>query len=576
MYIAPTIFLHSFLTRIPSLVYWFAIAALTVHSMSVPADQESKNDLLDRLATLEQKLESLQIRAASEVIKYGTDVYQFDQLYQMDRFDSRESLDFVGYLRFGFDYNEFTSQSTVSSVGGNAEESLRRLDELLEKVEAIVEESESQAAQELLNEARFFRNEAEIKLGVGDTEEALQDMSLSEFFALQAAEEAGEIITSKIQDEQLDGFTEVELQWNLNPDDQQGLRLINSLREGDEYFQERFEVEWEYQPSQQTEWHIENDLRIRDYQDRILDDFFSESLLMRYRWRPDTHWTVRFENDFDLKSEFQASPNEGFWTESPRMSVEYKWNRFHSVQFEYQFTVQEFLSREEKEFNSLRHELNQRYEYYGLAWRVRLEAEQQWRDFNRPMDEDDYRHLEFQGEIRRDLTRWLAIGVENRYRSRRYELRADTNTDYQEWDLTPRVEFLWNSDLSQSLQYRWTRRDNRDEEGEIDKSDGNFAQHRFSFETWWNVNRQLNLSATLQQEWRWYKNSQTGNFEPSLSDFRSISNYVRKLISVSLNFDWNEQVTLSGSFYYSREDHARFSNFDLEDASIFFEVEIAF
>ena len=88
------------------------------------------------------------------------------QLYYTERSSTPKKTEFKGWIRWGLDHSRFTSQSVTSRVGGDAEESLRRLDELLAEVEAIVERSGSDKAEELLQEAVYFRNQAEAELRV--------------------------------------------------------------------------------------------------------------------------------------------------------------------------------------------------------------------------------------------------------------------------------------------------------------------------------------------------------------------------------------------------------------------------
>jgi len=567
-----------FSRRFHSILY-VLLCQLVIFPFGVAAAQEEpSDDLLRRLRELKMRIGDLQVRAATEKVKMATNMYYLGQLYYPERYGTTPKIEFGGYLRFGADYNRFASQSVVSRVGGDAEDSLRRLDELLAEAEQIVEQSGSSAAQALLNEARFFRNQAEAELAAGDEEAALEDMSISESLALEAARVAGEEITTETEDEQWDVFSEVKLGWVYRQSPSTRHEWTNYLREGDEYFQERLEWKFEHQVSGTSKLFFKNAARIRDYQDAILDDYFSDSMDLRWRWQPDEHWTLRVENRFDYRSEYKADPDEGYWSESPRGVLEYSWGSFHEIQIDYGFRRQEFLSGEEKEFNSKRHTLRQRYDYYGASWRLNLMAEEQWRDFNKPLEEDDYREIDLQLDFAYDLLGGLSLGAQGGLERRRYALRGGTNTDFIEWRAGPLAELRWTGDLLQTLRYEWTGRTHRDRDGtdELDKHIGDFDEHRVALETWWNVTDQFNVSLNLEGEWRWYRNGQTGDYETFLSDFRPLSNYTRYTISSNFDYDWSDRLRLSGSFYHSEETHKRFSSFDLRETTMNFEVQVLF
>jgi len=67
-------------------------------------------------------------------------------------------------------------------------------------------------------EYKKHRNQAEAELRSGDDDQALQSMSISESFALEASRVAGEEITSEVEDIQWDSFGEVETRWLYRPD----------------------------------------------------------------------------------------------------------------------------------------------------------------------------------------------------------------------------------------------------------------------------------------------------------------------------------------------------------------------
>ncbi len=542
------------------------------------AGQQPADDLLHRLLDLEARIGALQIEASTGEVETATDVYRLEQLYHIDRFGTTRRTEFSGRLRFGADYNTFSSRSVVSRVGGDAEESLRRLDELLAEVEEIVDRSGSAQARALLDEAYFFRNQAEAELSGGDEEAALEDMSISESLALEAARVAGGAITTEREDKEWDGFTELQLQWTYRPGPATRHKWTNAVREGDEYFQERLQWEIEHELSDRSTLLFETDTRIRDYQDAILDDYFAESTDLRWRWRPAEHWTVRLENTFDIKSEYEAEPDEGYWSDFARMVLEYSWGSFHQIQLAYDFRIQEFLSDEEEDFNSERHRLQQRYDCYGRRWEVSVSAEEQWRDYNKPLDEDDYRQVELRLDTSVDLLAWLSIGAEGGFELRRYDLRGDTNTDYREWRGGPVLELRWTGDVFQTLRYQWTGRTHQDRDGtdEIDKKIGDFDEHRATLETWWSLSDRLTVSANLEGEWRWYRNGQTGEYEIFLPDYRPISNYTRYLLSSNLDYDLTDRIRFLGSVYLSEETHKRFSDFDLREGTANFEVRISF
>ena len=135
-----------------------------------------------------------------------------------------------------------------------------------------------------------------------------------------------------------------------------------------------------------------------------------------------------------------------------------------------------------------------------------------------------------------------------------------------------------SSDLFQNLRYQWTGRTHRDRDGAdgLDKSLGDFDEHRLAFETWWNLTDRINASLNLEREWRWYRNGQTGEYETHLPDYRPLSNSVRYTASANLGYDVTERIRFSGSFYHSEERHKRFSSFDLKETGADLEVRILF
>jgi len=542
------------------------------------AEETAPDDLMRRLQQLEVRIKALQVPAATPEIETATDVYRLGQVYHTDRLRTTPRLEFKGRLRFGADYNSFSSQSVVSRVGTDPEESLRRLDELLAQVETMVERSGSSEARALLDEARFFRNQAEAELAAGDEEAALRDMSVSESLALEAARLAGEEITRETREKEWDGFAECRLHGIYRPSPRTRHEWINDVRKGDEYFQERLRWEIEHALSAASSLLFQTDSRIRDYQDDLLDDYVSNSTDLRWRWRPDKRWTVRLENLFDIKSEYETDPDEGYWSQSPRAVLEYVWGSFHQVQFEYNYRLQEYLSKADRRFNSERHSLRQRYHYYGSRWRASLAAEETWRDYNKPRDEDDYRQVEVQLDASFDLWPWLSLGAGGGFEERRHSVRGDTASDYDQWRAGPVLEMRWTESLSQAVRYQWTGRTHRDRDSSdaLDKSLGDFDEHRLALETWWSLTERLDLSLNLEGEWRWYRNGQTGQYETYLPDYRPLSNSTRYTASGSLSYDLSERIRLYGSFYRSEERHQRYSGFDLDETTANLEAQILF
>jgi hypothetical protein len=158
-----------------------------------------------------------------------------------------------------------------------------------------------------------------------------------------------------------------------------------------------------------------------------------------------------------------------------------------------------------------------------------LDAEQEWKSYRKARNEDDYRNLLLETDAGYDLLDWLSLGLKAGTDLRRYELLEDTNSDYDEYRLGPSLEARWNRDLTHTLRYEWTRRgyDDRDGSDSLDKKIGDFDQHRLSLDTWWTVTPALDLSVTLEGEWRRYRNGQTGDYEFFLPDYRPISDYHR-------------------------------------------------
>jgi hypothetical protein len=256
----------------------------------------------------------------------------------------------------------------TSRFGGDAEESPSKTGQLLEKVEALWI-ARTDEAEVLFQEAVYFRNQDEAELRSGEDDRALQSMSISESYALEASRVAGEEITSAVEDRQWDSFGEVETALNYRPDEKSNYRWSNRLREGDEYFQERMETESEWNLSDAYRLKLNHELRIRDYQDRIMDDFADSSLWLQSRWRIRKGMTLRLENRFDYKTEYRAETDEGYWTESPRVALDFAWGAYHRLALEYDYRLQRFLSREQEDYASERHRLSGQYDYYGSRWR---------------------------------------------------------------------------------------------------------------------------------------------------------------------------------------------------------------
>jgi len=543
------------------------------------AQDSTTEDLLKRLQELQVRMGALKLQPATSELDLATGVSHLERLYDTERYGTTQKFKFSGHLRMGVDYSSFTSQSVISRIEGSAQESLERLDVLLDRVEGIVSNAGSPTeAQEFLDDAVFFRNQAESELNSGDEETALQDMSISESLALEAARVAGEEITTAVEDNEYDGFTELKLKFDFQPNSSTRHRLTHYLREGDEYFQERFRWEFNQRLSDTTDFYLDSDSRVQDYQDPIFDDFLSESLLLRYHWRPDKHWTLRLENDFDGKTEYKSDVDEGFWSDSPALSVRYAWDRSHSVRLDYKFTVQKNLSDEEEQFDFTRHRLQQRYDYFGGRARLNFFAKQEWRDFNKPDNDDDYFHLEFSLDYAYDLTPWLSTGFVAEFQRRDFRLEGDNNTDYFDGKAGPVLQLDWARHFFQTFRYEWLGRWNREDDpsDSLDKKQGNFDDHSLIIENWMNLTEQFTLSLNSEIQWRRFRGEQSGEFETHLSDFRPISDFVRYSFSSNLSYNLTETIRLSGSIFYSKEIHSRFPSFDLEDFTANLEVRIGF
>ncbi len=559
-------------------IYLFVIQFVTFIFAASPTRSQPPSDLLERLNRIESRIDALQIQAASEEVPEATKLYDLGQLYYTERSSTPKKTEFKGWVRWGLDHSRFTSQSVTSRVGGDAEESLRRLDELLAEVEAIVERSGSDEAEELFQEAVYFRNQAEAELRSGEDDQALQSMSISESYAMESSRVAGQEITSAVEDRQWDSFGEMEAALNYRPDEKSNYRWSNRLREGDEYFQERMKTEAEWNLSKAHRFRLDHELRIRDYQDRIMDDFADSSLWLQSRWSIRKGMTLRLENRFDYKTEYRAETDEGYWTESPRVALDFAWGAYHRLGLEYDCRLQHFLSREEEDYHSERHRLSGQYDYYGHQWRWGLDAEQEWKSYHKERSEDDYRNLRFETDAGYDLLDWLSLGLKAGTDLRRYKLLEDTNSDYDEYRLEPSLEARWNRDLTHTLRYEWTRRGYYDRDGSdsLDKKIGDFDQHRLSLDTWWTVTAALDLSVTLEGEWRRYRNGQTGEYEFFLPDYRPISDFRRYGVSSNVDCELTRQLRLSASFYHSRETHEQYSSFDLKESSFNIEVKYSF
>lgn len=556
--------------------YIFLVVAL--YLFASPSFSQVPGELLERLNRVESRIEALRIQSASEQILDATKVYDPGQLYYTERSSTPQKTEFNGWIRWGLDHSRFISQSVTSRVGGDAEVSLRRLDDLLVKVEAIVERSGSDEAEELFQEAVYFRNQAETELRSGEDDRALQSMSIAEFYALEAARAAGEEIVSSVEDRQLDSFGEVGTVWTFRPNERSNYKWSNRLREGDEYFQERMETEAEWTLSEAHRLRLDHELRIRDYQDRIMDDFADTSLWLQSRWRARKGMTLRLENRFDYKTEYRAKVDDGYWTESPRVAVDFAWSHRHRMGFEYDYRLQRFHSSAQKDYSSDRHRLRGQYDYFGSPWRLGWDAEQEWKFYRKPRNEDDYRNLLLEIDAGYELLSWLNLGLKGGTDLRRYELLQDTNSDYDEYRLSPSLEARWNRDLTHTLRYEWTRRGyrDRDRSDSLDKTIGDFDQHRMALETWWTVASAIDLSITLDGEWRRYRHGQTGEYEFFLPDYRPISDYHRYGVSSNVDCELTRQLRLTASFYHSRETHEQYSSFDLEESSFNFEVKYSF
>ena len=559
-------------------LYFLIFQCIAIYIPSAFGQNEFNEDLQKRLEQLSERLSALQARAATAEIETIPKAYETGQLYYPERFSTTPRLEWSGNLRFGIDYDRFVSQSVTSRVGEDPEESLYRLEELLAEVAVLVEESGSEEAEELLEDAYFYRDEARAQLSAGDTEAALQSMAISESLALEAARVAGYEITAEADETEWDAFSELRLDLTYRPAAGSRYAWSNRLREGDEYFQERIEMQAEYDLSERAYLYLENDFRIRNYQDALRDDYYENSFYARYRYRPDDRLTLRIENTLDYRSEYNASPDEGYWRESPRLAAEYRWGRYHRVELDYRFTRQEYHSEDEEDYNSSRHVLTERYDYTGRRWRMNFLAEQQWRDYNKPEDEDDYAQYDAEGEIAYYLLPWLSLGIEGGYENRRYRLHGDTNTDYEEWLAGPLLESRWPRNLLLTLRHQWSRQTNRDEDSgdTLHKSIGDFDSHRVALDAWWEITERISLSAGAESQWRWYRHGQTGDYEVFLSDYRPISNFVQYTFSANLDYDLSDSIRLSLSAYHSEEKHTRYSKFDLSSTTAGFEVKISF
>jgi len=365
-----------------------------------------------------------------------------------------------------------------------------------------------------------------------------------------------------------EGTTPADLYW----------RFRTRTREGDEYFQQRLDGELEIPLGPAVELLFRDEIRFRDYQDELLDDFIDHSLFTRLRWKADEHLTVRLENVFDYKTEYKADPDEGYWSDSPKVLFQYEWGSYHLLQLEYDYRRQDYLSDEVEQFNSRRHHLRQSYQHFGSSGWMQFEAEQEWKDYNKPDEEDDYRNLFYSAGISYDVLQWMTWQVRAKRQDRQYSLAGQTNTDYEQWEAEPEIQFRWSDALYQSFRYTRTSRRYSDRDGadSIEKDIGNYHEHRIAFETWWSPSERFSLTATVDRQWRRYQNGQTGEYEIYLPDYRPISDYVRCSVFLSWNWRMRDGLTLAGSLYRAREEHDRFDSYDVEETTANLEIRYEF
>lgn len=532
-----------------------------------------EQDLFERLQGLENRIEALQERAEDEEV-YSATESPGDLLEFLE--PGRRT--FGGWFRTGIDHNVYTSRGVVSRVSENAEDSLRRLDELLAEVETIVNDNPSEEAESLLEQARFFRNEAEANLDAGNDDDALRDMSVSESLALQAAEVAGSPVSDENTDRETDGYVELGLRWNLDSDRNSLHRLTLRTREGDEYFEQRFDWDLRRNIGERTELTIDNTARIREYQDSFIDDYFEDRLFVRWRWKPDNRWAVDLEGYGTIRTEYRSSPDEGYWTQEPGVRVSYTWDAFRRIDFSYHYSARRYLSDEQSEFDSDRHRLRQSLDLLSANWQALVSLEQSWRDYNKPEDEDDYFELLADSRLARRLSAWCSLGLETEYEGRRYQLKGDSSTNYDQIGLEPFVEVEWTSQLRQILLYRWQGRthDDDDPADGIEKDIGDFNDHRLALETWWEPFSYLRTSLNGEIDWRRYRHGQTGEYELYLPDFRPVSNFQRYSISSFTELQIASKSRLFATVYWAEERHDRYPIHDVDELSANLEWRVEF
>ena len=309
-----------------------------------PAQNLSEEEINLKLQEMEQRLESLSIEEATGSVRSATSPYHTGQLYQMEQPGLPPGTEFEGSIRLGLDYERFISQSVVSNIGDNAGESLRRLDELIDQVEEIVQRSGNAEAEELLRNARFYRNEAETELNAGHPDQALLNMNISESLALSAARAAGDPIARDVEQTEWDGFSELRLQWRRKSKDGSRQEFTSWSREGDEYFQQRLEYTLDLDFTGQTSFYLDSGIRWRNYQDPVFDDYLQQSVYARYRWDLNSRWSLRLQNSSDIKTEYSTTPDGGYWSTSPQAVLSYSWGSFHQLELGYLFGYLGYLA----------------------------------------------------------------------------------------------------------------------------------------------------------------------------------------------------------------------------------------
>jgi hypothetical protein len=171
----------------------------------------------------------------------------------------------------------------------------------------------------------------------------------------------------------------------------------------------------------------------------------------------------------------------------------------------------------------------------------------------------------------------MDLGLAVKFHRRRYDVTGESNTGYREISTGPVAEIHWRG-LLQTLRYEWTAREHREDSGQsgFNKSIGDFDDHRLALDLWWDIHDNFQVTCGLQQQWRWYRHGQTGEYEFYLPDYHPVSNFSRSSVSAGFEYEPATGITLSTSVYYSDEQHTRFEDNDLEEMTVFLEVEVEF